>query len=302
MPCFRPVTAWYAAEKNASGKRRLVFTASGGFGLPLKIACGGCLGCRLERSRQWALRAVHEAQLHEANSFLTLTYAPEHLPADGCVNRRDVQLFLKRLRRALAPVRLRYLLCGEYGDKLSRPHYHVLLFGWDFLLDRRIYKRTEAGDLYSSPTLDAAWGLGLCTIGAFTFESAAYVARYCMKKVNGPLAESHYERVDADTGELCRVTPEFFAMSLKPGIGSEWFDRFATDVYPDDFCVQKGKKLAPPRFYDKRLPADQLADIKSARKARAGKFARHNTPRRLRDRETVKAAQIKTLKRNLHDL
>lgn len=298
MPCFHPITAWYSATKNGSGKRSLVFSAAGGFGLPLQICCNQCIGCRTEHARQWAIRCVHENQFHAESSFLTLTYSPENLPEFGSLVPDHLQLFLKRLRFALAPKRVRFFACGEYGESRERPHYHVLLFGHAFYDDRKLYTTTEFGPLYSSEILDSLWGLGQCRIGAVTLESAGYVARYSLKKVTGQLAADHYTRLDLRTGEIIQLRPEFIRMSLRPGIGSRWLEQFKSDVYPDDFVVQKGKKLRVPRFYDGRLPADELVAVKAARKLRARSHAKNNTPTRLLVREEVVRSKIKTLKRS----
>lgn len=298
MACYHPITAWYSASKNASGKRSLVFSASGGWGLPLKINCGACIGCRIERSRQWALRCMHETQLQPESMFLTFTYSPENLPEDGSLNLRHLQLFFKKFRRRYPSVKIRYFACGEYGDEHGRPHYHALVWGWDFP-DKKPDQLLNNNPLYTSATLDKLWGLGICKIGAVTFESAAYVARYALKKKTGDMADKHYTRIDPLTGEITKIKPEFVVMSLKPGIGSEWYNRFASDVFPDDFIVHKATKLRVPRYYDTKLPEDQLEQIKATRKENAKVFRKHTTPRRLKDRETVKRSQLSQLKRPL---
>ena len=298
MPCYHPITAWYSASKNPSGKRSLVFAPSGGLGTPLAINCGQCIGCRLERARQWSIRCIHEASLHESSSFITLTYDDDRLPEYGFLRRVDLQLFLKRLRKSLVPRRVRFFACGEYGDRTFRPHYHVLLFGWDFISDRTRYKGEGDSTLYTSESLSSLWGHGQCLIGAVTLQSAGYVARYSMKKITGPLAETHYSFVDRRTGELLRRPPEFIQMSLKPGIGKGWLDQFKSDVYPDDFVVHKGKELRVPKFYDKQIPEAELAVYKDRRKKRLLKHRSNNTPARLAVREEVKRAKISTLKRD----
>lgn len=298
MACYHPVEAWYSAQKTPRGKRKLVFSASGGVGLPIKVPCIQCIGCRIETARQWAVRCVHETQLHDESGFVTLTYAPEHLPENGSLSKRDHQLFLKRLRRHLGRAkRIRYFLCGEYGEKLARPHYHLILWGHRFP-DQTFYKTTPAGPLWESATLDRIWGLGHCTIGEVTFESAQYVAQYQLKKITGDLAKKHYERINPDTGEVVQLEPEASYMSRRPGIGAGWFNKFATDLYPDDFVVQKGKKLRVPRYYDSKLSEAQLQELKLRRKKDAAIYRRHNTPARLRVREEVKIASRQQNKRD----
>jgi len=276
----------------------LIFSASGGVGSPIKIPCGRCVGCRVARSKEWATRIVHETQLHDSAWFLTLTYAPEHLPATGSLDKRHLQLFWKRLRFA-RQARIRYFACGEYGEQLSRPHYHAIVWGVNFP-DMRTWSRDQDNPLWQSAELEKLWGLGFCSIGRVTFDSAAYVARYSMKKVNGDLAEKHYERIDPSTGEVYQLEPEFACMSLRPGVGAEWLERFKADVYPCDFVVLSGGKKVPvPSYYDKKLAEQELAGYKEQRKEYARKHRANNTPRRLAVREEVLAAKLNLKKRTI---
>lgn len=243
MPCYRPLQGYRAREVNASGKRSLVFGPEGGkYGFPVEVPCGRCIGCRLERSRQWAIRLVHEGALHEEKCFLTLTYDPAHLPPDGSLDVTEFQRFMKRLRKKVSPTRIRFFHCGEYGEKLGRPHYHACLFNFDFL-DKSLWSVREGVSLYVSPILAELWPFGFSTIGDVTFESAAYVARYVMKKVTGAAAPVHYEK----------KKPEYVTMSRRPGIGKGWYDKFKSDVYPHDFVVVNGVKVRPPKFYDSKF-------------------------------------------------
>lgn len=293
MPCFHPLSAW----RDKPGV--LAFKYHPGLGKALQLPCGQCIGCRADRASQWAARIMHEAALHEENCFVTLTYAPEHLPPGGTLVPRDVQDFIRRLRRALPSHKLRYFLCGEYGEKFSRPHYHLCLFGWQFLPDRKVHRKTEFGNLYTSVQLDEIWGLGQCQIGKLTTESAGYVARYSWKKITGKMARGYYSRVDAVTGEIFKMHPEFARMSLKPGIGDGWLQRFKSDVYPCDYVLQKGKKTRVPKFYDSKLPRHELEELKLERRNRAKKHAGNNTPARLAVRKEVFRRRIEQLKRTV---
>lgn len=269
----------------------------------LTLPCGQCVGCRLERSRQWAIRCVHEASLHKDNCFITLTYAPEHLPADNSLNYRDFQLFMKRLRKRFPDSKIRFYMCGEYGENFGRPHFHACLFNWNFP-DRKLFFTSKHGDkVYRSDTLEELWPFGLCSIGEVTFKSAAYVARYIMKKVTGKAAFHHYHEVDEDgvSRETMR-TPEFTKMSLKPGIGSDWFDKYKSDVYPHDYVIVNGKKVKPPRYYDKKYAVSDPYDfdeLEFHRFSRAREKLHDNTPERLAVREEVLQAKLSKLKRNL---
>lgn len=294
MPCYHPLKAF----KSAQGVRILSSDATL---FNLRLPCGQCIGCRLERSRQWALRCVHEASLHEHNSFLTLTYDDEHLPKDGSLNYRHFQLFMKRLRKAFPDSDIRFYMCGEYGETLGRPHYHCILFNHTFTDLKLFYKSSLGHSLFTSEKLDSLWGLGSCKIGAVTFESAAYVARYVMKKITGSQADDFYRKVDIDSGEIFWIVPEFNRMSLKPAIGADWFKKYSSDVFPHDRVVHDGTPMKPPRYYDKlheRVNPDSMSKIKVKRIVDASKFLYDNTPQRLITREKVKEASIKSLKRS----
>lgn len=295
MPCTRPLTAYKDADS------RVVFKEQDGLGVPLQLPCGQCQDCRLQRSAEWATRITHEADLHDRNSFLTLTYSDEHLPADGGLAQRDFQLFMKRLRQEVGKVR--YYACGEYGEQTFRPHYHACLFGEDFSEDRELVSQNHQGDrVYKSDWLDWIWKKGGCRIGNLTEQSAAYVARYCMKKATGPLAQVRYQTVNTTTGEVSAVESERAWMSLKPGIGADWFKRYGhTDVFPIDQVVINGAKRKVPRYYDKLWERDErdITTIKKARERRAEGRESDLTPQRLQTRERVSMARLSQLKRTL---
>ncbi len=235
--------------------------------------------------------------MHERNCFLTLTYDQVHLPVDGSLDVADWQKFAKRLRKRVGP--FRFFHCGEYGDENRRPHYHACIFGLDFSRDRVPMKFARGNTLYTSQCLEETWGKGFATVGALTWKSAAYVARYVMKKATGKLAETRYARVDPSTGEETTVRPEYVTMSRRPGIGTEWFSQFASDVYPADEVVHEGKRYRPPRFYDSKLPVKELEVLKHRRRSAAGRHAEEQSPERLRVREKVAAIQVDQLRRNL---
>lgn len=286
MPCYTPLKAYRA---DGGG---VVFSSKEGFtDRPLELPCGQCVGCRVARSRQWALRIVHESQMHGANSFITLTYDQEHLPEDWSLDVEHWKCFMKALRRRVGKVR--YYHCGEYGDENLRPHYHACLFGVDFARDR--YRWSGSGDrtLYRSPTLEEAWGRGHALIGNLTFESAAYVARYVVKKRTGPQAEEHYRRINPETGEVHQVKPEYATMSRRPGLGATFFDRYVDDMYPRDEVIHAARRFRPPRFYDERLPEDELLAVKAKRRDAAERHKADLTPERLKTREFVATDRLK---------
>ena len=217
--------------------------------------------------------------MHELNCFITLTYSDEHLPADGGLVVSDWQRFAKRLRKKNA---FRFFHCGEYGDENLRPHYHACMFGIDFSGDRFLFKDGKH-PLYRSPLLEETWGLGHCTVGALSFESAAYVARYCMKKATGDKA-TRYERIDAD-GVLYSVKPEYATMSRRPGLGASWFEKYFSDVFPSDEVVHEGRRFRPPPFYTDKLQPNELERVKRKRLDAVFDRAGDLTPERLKVRE-----------------
>lgn len=306
MACYRPIVAWRSADVNSSGKRSLVFAEKKSDGNQLEIPCGGCIGCRLDRSSMWSIRLLHESRLHEVNSFITMTYDDLHLPASGSLVKKHVQDFMKRLRRRHAyhnnGAKFRYYLCGEYGDTTFRPHYHAIIFGVDFA-DKRTHSKGSNGDqLYTSKVLDDLWRLGHCFIGSVTAESCGYVSRYIMKKVTGDRAEDHYRRVDPVTGETWSLLPEYNDMSRRPGIGKDYYEKFKKDFYPRDSAVVKGKERKVPKYYDRLLELsdpDLLAEIKDTRVAKSLLRQFDNTTSRLKVREEVTRSRIQSLKRSL---
>lgn len=285
MPCYQPLTAWVCG-RTESGKKALTFrrqnaTAPG----ELQLPCGRCVGCRLERSRQWAMRCVHEASLYEENCFITLTY--EKIPVGGSLDKSEFQRFMKRLRKAVGPVRFYH--CGEYGEKNGRPHYHALLFGYDFP-DKVLHSEKNGNKVWTSEILSKVWPFGFSLIGSVTFESAAYVARYIMKKITGEPAAEHYQ------GRI----PEYTTMSRRPGIGKKWFDEFKTDVFPSDGVVVRGVECKPPRYYDNLLDKiDPLMynEVKAERKREGLRASSDNDSFRLRVKEECVEAKIKLLVR-----
>ena len=156
----------------------------------INLPCGKCIGCKMERSRGWAIRCVHEGKMHSENCFLTLTYDNDHLPSNGTLVVRDLQLFLKRLHNHLLRKRgfgVRYFGAGEYGDESQRPHYHVLLFGFRWP-DLRFWKGRKPFQQYRSEFLEQIWTAGFSTVGSVTPQSAQYVAKYSVKVKDGMYA------------------------------------------------------------------------------------------------------------------
>lgn len=268
MRCVRPLEGY-----RAPGGRFTYDIKQSVGGEHLTLRCGQCINCRLRVKAQWAARIMHEASLHEANSFITLTYDDGSLPVGGTLVKWHFQDFMKRLRSRLSPQRIRFFHCGEYGDVSGRPHYHAVIFGYGFP-DRVFYKSTEGGALYVSRFLDSVWNHGISTVGDVSFDSAAYVAGYVTKKINGEKAHDYYFSCDERTGELHEISPEYATMSNRPGIGAGWLAKFASDCYPSDelFVPGKGVVGRPPRTYDRWYEAshpEEFAAVKRAREVEA---------------------------------
>jgi len=295
VPCFTPLKAYRAPGGGVA------FNSKEGYvDRPLELQCGQCRGCRLNRSKEWALRCIHEAQLHDANCFITLTYDSDQVPADGGLDVSHWQKFAKRVRKRVGP--FRFLHCGEYGEKNFRPHFHACMFGQDFSKDREVWKSDGPNETFVSPMLDELWGKGFATVGHLTWQSAAYVARYVMKKATGPLAEEKYRRIDLETGEEFFVKPEYVTMSRRPGLASGWFEKYRSDVFPEDVVVHSGAKHRPPKYYDRLLESEapqEFETIRGKRRDWAFKRREESTPERLRVREEVLEARLSRLVRDL---
>ena len=230
--------------------------------------------------------------MHESSSFLTLTYDKDHLPKDGSVNVRHWQLFAKKLRKEKGP--FRFLHCGEYGAENQRPHYHALIFGHDFSDDRTVHQQQGGHPLWVSGELSKLWSNGFSTIGSLSFNSAAYVAGYCVKKTTGTKQDESLERVNFATGEVTKVKPEYATMSRRPGLGYSWYQKFKDDVYPEDVVIQKGQVFRPPKYYDTLLEKEDpelWEKIQSRRQAFVKSDPDSQSSRRLQAKEDVLRAR-----------
>ena len=204
------------------------------------VPCGRCYACKLNKARAWSVRIINEVKHSPSSCFITLTYNPENLPKNGSVVVEDCQKFLKRLRKNTGK-KIRYFLGSEYGEEGKRPHYHLICFG--------IGKEER-------PTIDKSWGLGFVDVSDVTLDRALYVAKYTLKKLSGP-----------DSGEYARrgIKPEFALMSRggrgvgQGGIGSAYVEENKEWIRRNGFVIQKGVKVALPRFYaDKVFNTDEL--------------------------------------------
>lgn len=304
MPCLDPRKGYRAREVNPkTGKRAIIFNPReayyvGGEAVRAEYPCGQCIWCRLNRSRLWAIRCMHEASLWEKNCYITLTYDDKNLPSHGSLVKKDFQDFMKRLRKEFGDG-IRYFQCGEYGEKNSRPHYHALLFNFDF--PDRYHWATRNGFKYDrSAILERKWAKGDCIVGDVTFESSSYVARYITKKQFGRGSEIYYEKVDEETGEIFVLEREYATMSRRPGIARRWFEENRRFLEDHDKVILRGKELKPPRYYDKQMEAqapERFLEIKEERRLVGERFKDDNTPERLRVKKHILEESVLLLKR-----
>lgn len=261
----------------------------------------------MEYSRQWAVRCTHELeeQGSENSIFLTLTYDNEHLPEYASLERSAISYFMRKLRDKMRYEdkcnglstenfrRVKYFGCGEYGDQLGRPHYHIILFGIR-PNDEQIHGRTKKGNpIYVSNWLSDIWEKGHVNYGDVTYDSCAYVARYVTKKITGSKAIDHYAVMsDIHTGEIFGKIPEYISMSTQNGIGKQWFEKYKDDLYNYDKATIQTRNgivdLKVPRYYDRLLEKEdpeRLKEIKAKRVEYAKQFGNNETEKRRLERE-----------------
>jgi hypothetical protein len=284
MGCDSPLKGW--RDRDTGG---ITFRRENGFGEKMEVGCGQCLGCRLDYSRMWAMRIVHEASMWEhygGNCFVTLTYRDErecsieqleaglHVPKDWSLHKSHFTKFMKRLRKKFPNQNVRYFYAGEYGRKCKhgldlsrvdcplcntgRPHFHACLFNCSFD-DLIPYQSDGAITRYTSPALEDIWGYGFVDVGELNYGSAQYTASYILKKVKAYQGDDHYMTYDLD-GEITFISPEFVGMSRgnasykgqRCGIGAGWYDQFKDDVFPSDEVPIPGRGVMKgvPRYYN----------------------------------------------------
>lgn len=304
MSCFRP----YAARCYVlTGEFKFGEGPNGTDSYPVEFPCGSCIGCKMARARMWSIRITHEAQLYDQNLFVTLTYDDAHLKSASLVY-EDFQGFMKRLRARIKGVSegpdggnpIRFFCSGEYGERNYRPHFHAILFNCWFRDQVRFTNET-----WRSRLCEDIWGRGSVVIGSVTGASAAYVAGYCLKKMDAAFARDKYHPiyVDKETGEIYLRRPEFARMSLRPGLGAWWYRKFGADVFPGDFAVADGKKFKVPRYYWEMYKAEGdkgvVEEIQYRRYLRALMQKEESSPERRAVREELEERRARFYERNL---
>lgn len=234
------------------------------------LPCGQCIGCRLQYSREWANRLMLERQYHTSAIFLTLTYDDFHVP-ERCfvlpdsgevgyslsLRKRDIQLFMKRLRKHFSEDHIRFYAAGEYGTHTFRPHYHLIIFGIhvdDSYVWRVKMVEGQRFCYYRSPTLEFLWPYGHVEFSDVSWDTCAYVARYVTKKLTGDCAEFY---------DTFNIDPPFSLMSRKPGIGRQYYDEHLTTLFDYDTInlgtEKGGLSFRHPSYY-KRLYESDFSD------------------------------------------
>lgn len=233
------------------------------------VPCGSCIACRLNHARMWSLRIMHEASLWPSSIFLTLTYDEEHLPKDKSIHKEEIQNFMKRLRKALAPRPVRYFASGEYGENYGRPHYHLILFNVD--KDCGVFENLHWNMKHKGYDGQCnVWNKGRVSVDDVNINSANYVAKYCLKKVKGKGAEEHYKELG--------IEPEFCLMSRMPGIGVDYMREHYDKLKRDKFIKVRDVKFPLPRYYDDNLFLDEKVERSLEKSA-----YRHDKDKRIRD-------------------
>lgn len=220
------------------------------------LPCGKCVECQKQKSEEWVVRCKEELKYHKTSCFITLTYAK----TNGDLNYEDFQKFMKRLRKNTGK-EIRFFMCGEYGDKGNRPHYHCILFGIDFNEDKKkLYIDSRGNQLYTSAFLEKTWKLGICTVGEVTSESI----RYCTKYMNKFDFREH------------KVKP---FIRTSQGIGKK---SISPKQLLTNSLYQDGKSVKLPRYFLRKLVETygfDDTDIKELRERRSKIFShriRHN--------------------------
>ena len=243
------------------------------------LPCGQCIGCRLQYSREWANRLMLERQYHDSAIFLTLTYNELSVPRRNFVLpetgecgvsmslcKRDIQLFMKRLRKHYCNDHIRFYAAGEYGPQTFRPHYHLIIFG--IHVDDAYLWRVKTVDkqrfcYYRSPTLEKLWSKDSFPLGNLEFtdvswDTCAYVARYVTKKLNGACAQFYSD---------FNIDPPFSLMSRKPGIARQFYDDHLTDLFLHDTInigtEKEGLSFRHPSYYKRLFESDNLEDYQN---------------------------------------
>ncbi len=203
----------------------------------MSVPCGKCDECRINKSKEWAVRCLAEFQAlsYEEQQkcwFITLTYDDIYNPFVLCPD--HMTLFWKRLRKNFKGCKIKYFYCGEYGTRTYRPHYHAIVYGLP-LTDLKLIKYNSFGDsIFNSEILSKIWGKGMIAIGSLSLKSCSYVARYTLKKNNTDC----FQRVSQ-------------------GFGLNFFKKYKKDIIQNGFLTlgigSRILKANLPRYFCKKI-------------------------------------------------
>lgn len=260
--CLYPVTRY--VKRKSTGKYELV-----------THSCGKCLECITKNSTEWAFRLYLESKCHKSTSMITLTYNNDNLPNNGNLDRREVQLFIKKLRKAISPIKIRIFYSGEYGSKKERCHFHIIVFGWK-PNDLVFFFRRDDHDVFLSDFVSKLWQKGFITVEDLTYNSAKYCGKYMQKLVDVPKGN----------------TKPFIGMSNRPGIGYYAIDLKMLD---SDKVYCEGKSIQVPRYFLKVLERAgfDFTELHNARLSRADFYGDNLSERRKKAQEFLKKNGIK---------
>lgn len=196
------------------------------------VPCGKCVACLQRRRHDWIFRLNQELKISSSEYFITLTYDDRCLPRDfndnPCVNKPDVQKFMKRLRKCIEPYKIRYFLVSEYGEKYLRPHYHFILFNFP-------------DDQYDiQKVLDKCWTFGFVDVRPVNPARIAYVTKYIITNVR----------------QESILVKNFMLCSKRPAIGSNYINPSIVNFHREnqaDYVQLRGRKFAMPRYYREKI-------------------------------------------------
>lgn len=291
MACYHPLKGLWYGEMTDTGKKKYFIIGNNphistrGLMKPIEqieVPCGKCIGCRLDYSRQWATRCMLEAKQYECNQFITLTYDQEHIKWVTGVNREtgeieqvttlvpeDLAKFMKDLRRYYEyhynHKGIRFYACGEYGSNTYRAHFHLIVFNLPIFDKTKFFINKTGEQIYQSETIQQIWGKGQITVGDVTWNSAAYVARYVMKKIKGKDAKDTYKKLG--------IVPEFVRMSRKPGIAWQYYEDNKDKIYETDEIILtnkegRGERVKPSKYYDRLYDLESPEAMKAIKQQR----------------------------------
>jgi hypothetical protein len=293
MSCLSPIKAY----KTIDGRVLFGEKKNNDITHNLLLPCRGCLFCRTESQYEWLTRLMCEKHMNQHCYFLTLTYNDNHLPDDYSFNYSDVQKFLKRVRSHFLDEAITFYVVGEYGEENGRPHYHLLVFGFNLYDKDPCGSSSFTGDTrYRSKLLDKLWGLGYTEVGSVTPQSIGYVIGYIQKRITGDMAQDHYSICNADTGEIISRVPEFSHMSLKRPIGKSYYQAYQNEIINNDRIVFDNITYKVPRYFDyltKRYNPEKFEEILYNRLLKLRKVDPYEfSPERMRIKAEIKQIHL----------